>query len=139
MQRRIAETQVTVYLIQPGTPGEVKFNIFKRINTGGVPLSPQEIRHALNQGAAAEMLRELAKHPAFVRVAGGSLRDQRMTDRECVLRFLAFCLVPYVKYKTGNLDSFLSHLERCRRLLDEEGAAPAAGLADRFGEGRIRV
>jgi hypothetical protein len=75
MQRRIAETQVTVYLIQPGTPGEVKFNIFKRINTGGVPLSPQEIRHALNQGPAAVLLRSLAMHAVFLKVAGRSLRD----------------------------------------------------------------
>jgi Protein of unknown function DUF262 len=108
MQRRIEETQVTVNLIQPGTPPEVKFNIFKRINTGGLPLSPQEIRHALNQGAAAVMLQQLAGLDAFKRVAGRSIRNQRMTDRECVLRFLAFVLKPYTEYRSRDLDGFLN-------------------------------
>jgi uncharacterized protein with ParB-like and HNH nuclease domain len=107
-QRRITETQVTVYLIDKGTPSEVKFNIFKRINTGGLPLSAQEIRHALNQGKAAEMLARLANSDEFKRAIDNSIRDDRMADRECVLRFCAFTITPYTQYKSKEFDSFLN-------------------------------
>lgn len=123
MQRRILETQVVVYLIQPGTPPEVKFNIFKRINTGGLPLSPQEIRHALNQGEAADMLKRLAELPEFVQVAGQYVRGQRMTDRECALRFLAFILNPYENYVAPHLDLFLhKQMAALGKLSDQERA-----------------
>lgn len=107
-QRRIMETQVTVYLIERGTPSEVKFNIFKRINTGGLPLSAQEIRHALNQGKATEMLARLARSQQFKRAINDGIRDDRMADRECVLRFFAFTLTPYANYKAKEFDSFLN-------------------------------
>ena len=108
MQRRIEEAQVTVYLIQPGTPPEVKYNIFKRINTGGLPLSPQEIRHALNQGQSTELLKKLAETESFIKATDNGLRNQRMQDRECVLRFLSFLITPYREYKTQDLDGFLN-------------------------------
>lgn len=34
--RRIDETQLSLYLLLPGTPYNIKFNIFKRINTPGL-------------------------------------------------------------------------------------------------------
>jgi hypothetical protein len=107
-QRRIEETQVTVYLIEPSTPPEVKFNIFKRINTGGLPLSLQEIRHALNQGEATRFLKKLADSDEFKVATDESVRDERMGDREFVLRFLAFVLVPYTQYRSKDFDSFLN-------------------------------
>ena len=106
-QRRIAETQVTVYLIEKGTPDEVKFNIFKRINTGGLPLSAQEIRHALNQGEATKMLARLADSVEFKQAVDYGIRDDRMADRECVLRYLAFTITPYVRYDR-DFDGFLN-------------------------------
>ena len=108
MQRRITQTQVTVYLIEGGTPSAVKFNVFKRINTGWLPLSAQEIRHALNKGIAAEILAQLALSAEFKKAVDNSIRDDRMADRECVLRFFAFTLVPYIEYKSKEFDSFLN-------------------------------
>lgn len=109
LQRRIEETQVTVYLVEKGTPHNVKFNIFKRINTGGVPLSGQEIRHALNLGYATDVLERLAKSSPFLIATDNGVSPMRMTDRECVLRFLAFTLKDYTQYTARDeLDSFLN-------------------------------
>jgi hypothetical protein len=109
LKRRIRETNVTVYLVEAGTPAEVKFNIFRRINTGGLPLSPQEIRHALNQGKATRLLKELAEGKAFMEATAGSMSALRMSDRECVLRFLAFLLNPPENYSAlTEFDGFLS-------------------------------
>jgi Protein of unknown function DUF262 len=108
LQRRILETQVTVFLIQENTPPEVKFNIFKRINTGGLPLSSQEIRHALNQGKASILLQDLAEGAEFQTATHEGIRDDRMGDRECVLRVLAFMRTPYKDYRVKNIDAFLN-------------------------------
>ncbi|MBA3924255.1 MAG: DUF262 domain-containing protein [Nostocaceae cyanobacterium] len=108
-QRRILETQVTVYLIEKGTPVEVKYNIFQRINTGGVSLSKQELRHALNPGNALKFLAQLASLTEFKRVVNLSkTRIQRMEDREFVLGFLAFLLTSYRNYKAADRDAFLN-------------------------------
>jgi Protein of unknown function DUF262 len=109
-QRRISETQVIVYLIEKGTPPEVKFNIFKRINTGGLPLTPQEIRHALHQGKATKLLERLATNPDFLDATQNKISPERMVDREFVLRFLAFMITPIKEYKSVEFDSFLSEI-----------------------------
>ncbi|MFD0395065.1 DUF262 domain-containing protein [Streptomyces nogalater] len=46
LQIRLRETEVVVHVIRRGTPEPVMFNVFARINTGGEPLTRQEIRHA---------------------------------------------------------------------------------------------
>lgn len=120
LQRRILETQVTAYLIEKGTPPEVKFNIFKRINTGGLPLSAQEIRHALNQGKSTKLLQELAGAGEFKEATSNAIRDTRMADREFVLRFLAFATTPYAKYSSRDFDAFLNKkMEELNKMSDE--------------------
>ncbi len=107
-QRRILETQVIVYQIEQGTPANVKFNIFKRINTGGLPLSPQEIRHALNQGPVTKFLLRLATSDEFLSATANGVKDKRMTARELALRFLAFTITSYTEYDS-DLEAFLNN------------------------------
>ena len=108
-QRRVEETQVTVYLIEKGTPPEVKYNIFKRINTGGLPMSPQEIRHALNPGKATKFLAKLATSNEFEQVTNLSdSRKMRMEDREFILGSVAFMLTSYKNYQSETRDLFLT-------------------------------
>ena len=115
MQRRITETQLSCHVIETGTPPEVMFNVFKRINTAGKPLVGQEVRHALNPGPARGLLRELAESAEFLKATDGTVNPRRMADRECVLRFLAFRALGDGSYG-GKLDEFLmnamKHLNR---------------------------
>ncbi len=112
LQTRINETELVVHLIRAGTPEPVKFNIFARINTGGRPLTPQELRHALIPGRARLLLKELAENEAFLKATLRSVSPSRMADREMVLRFLAFRLRGPGDYRRGDLDAFLRQIMR---------------------------
>lgn len=133
LQRRITEFNVTVYILQKDTPDQVKYNIFSRINQGGLILEPQEMRHALHQGIAAELvadlvrgkdeldedgkIRERLNHDgqiikltktregeAFIKVTEGKIKSDRMIDRDFATRFVSFYLIPYTKYNYSQID-----------------------------------
>lgn len=106
LQTRIDETELIVHLIRSGTPEQVMFNIFARLNTGGRPLTSQELRHALIPGRARTLLRELAQCAEFLEATQGSVKPTRMADREMVLRFLAFRITDPKDYVTADLDAF---------------------------------
>ena len=107
MRRRIDETELVVNVIEPGTPPEVMFNVFLRINTGGLTLNGQEIRHALHPGPVRGYLKSLAESSEFIRATDKSVKPGRMADRECVLRFLAFYIEPWEKYDGNDLNGYL--------------------------------
>lgn len=129
MQRRISETQLVVNVIEPGTPPEVMFNIFRRINTGGMTLNGQEIRHALNPGLVRNYLKALAESEAFLDATDRSIKPHRMTDRECVLRFLAFYIEPWERYTTGSLEN---QLERAMKTINDMASEQVDAVAGAF-------
>jgi Protein of unknown function DUF262 len=136
LQKRIGRFNITVYLIENGTPEDVKFNLFRRVNTAGLTLSSQEIRHALNQGLPAELVADLARGSdilnedgvirtrtssngtnvlltateegiAFAKATNNKIVSTRMEDRDFITRFIAFYLIPYSEYQP-DLDTFLN-------------------------------
>lgn len=115
-------TQLQFYQLQPGTPPQAKFTIFSRLNTGGVTLTTQEIRHALFPGPGNDLLKQTAASPLFVEVTGGSVSSKRMEDREAVLRAYAFLVRGPQEYKTAEFDAFLN---------DSIGILNSSSTADR--------
>lgn len=106
-RRRISETQLVVNIIERGTPEEVMFNVFRRINTGGAPLNGQEIRHALHPGPVRGFLENLANSKEFRNATSHSIKPDRMVDRECILRFLAFHIDSWENYAANDMDGYL--------------------------------
>lgn len=105
-------TNITVNVIDPSSPFKLKYDIFRRINTGGQPLNAQEIRNCLASKPLRLALREMASLPIFKEATGWSVKDIRMESQELALRFILF----YRKYQTdqslgnysGNIDSELN-------------------------------
>ena len=102
--RRIDECPITMFQIMPGTPKEVKYSIFRRINTGGLVLNNQEIRNAMAQELERDFLKKLSGNDFLIKSIGDLSR--RMDDQELVLRFVAFSNHDFVTSKRS-IASFL--------------------------------
>ncbi|MFK0119501.1 DUF262 domain-containing protein [Streptomyces sp. NPDC090994] len=115
-KRRIYNTQIVTNVIDPTTPADVMYDIFKRINTGGTPLNAQEIRHCMSKKSSRTILRMMTTTVEFNAATNHMGGHIRMNDREMALRFAAFWLMGaegYAKYAA--MDSFL---QRTTTVLD---------------------
>ena len=113
-RRRLNAVQFVAHVIDPQTPYRVKFEIFRRINTGGSPLSAQEIRHCMSGARSRAFLKELAHDEGFSTATAGALTDHpRMADLEVVLRFVGFRLFTPDDYaRHGSFDEFLGFVTK---------------------------
>lgn len=109
-QRRISELEITANVIRANTPSAVKFNVFARLNQGGMPLNAQEIRNAIFPGEWRNELRRLAESEKFITATDGKVQTTRQQDMELVLRFIALWQLkpPYRRPGNQTLDEFLN-------------------------------
>ena len=120
--RIFENTQIVTYQIEAQTPKKVRYSIFNRLNTGGMPLNAQEIRQALNQQAkGVRFLIECAESDVFRNIV--SVPAKRMLDRELVLRFMSFKLSPNAtnEFPFNNMGEFLDEaMEKLDNIKDDE-------------------
>lgn len=82
------------------------YRVFLRLNTGSVPLAPQELRQALLPGPFIDFADDFALGSEQIKNALGIERpDRRMRDTELLVRYFAF--TQFLGRYTGNLKPFL--------------------------------
>jgi hypothetical protein len=97
---------IRTVVVRNWSDDEFLYLVFLRLNTGSVPLSPQELRQALHPGGFIDFIDEFSLDNAQLHKALGLDKpDFRMRDVELVLRFFAF--THFLSDYRGNLKDFL--------------------------------
>lgn len=105
----------------------VRYDLFERLNTGGVKLHPQEIRNCVFRGDLMDAIKELSASEDFRNVLRVPNNEQREAIyEECVLRFFAY----YSNYENfeHSVVGFLNDY------MEENADSVPRGLARRFRE-----
>ncbi|EJP74751.1 MULTISPECIES: DUF262 domain-containing protein [Campylobacter] len=105
-QNKINNSIIHATIIQADDPEDKNYHavyeVFERLNTGGIKLSPQEVRNCVADGDFRKRISELANNKDVKNFL--SISNKRKKDEEVVLRLIALCLRPY----SGNMKQFLN-------------------------------
>lgn len=112
-QLLIKRAKLDIKIILRESDDTAKFELFQRINTGGSPLTDQEIRNAMLVAGNAEFYRwleDLSQYQAFEDCATLSERAyEERFDLELVLRFVVLRAMPEEDLRgIGDLGEFLT-------------------------------
>ena len=77
---------VNIRQLAPKEDNTSVYHIFERLNTGGTPLRPQEIRNCVFRGEFASALKELNKDAHWRTILGRRQYDKHQRDVELILR-----------------------------------------------------
>lgn len=97
--RKIRQTQLMCFVIDYRSPAMLKYDLFRRLNTGGKALNDQEVRNCLSRPRLQKLLRDMVVSAEFVKATNSSVKDTRMVAQECALRFIYF----YDQYSDSNM------------------------------------
>ncbi|GII32309.1 DUF262 domain-containing protein [Planotetraspora mira] len=98
----------------------IQYDVFHRLNTGGISLNAQEVRNNAYRGPLNDLLNELSEHPQFHNALG--IHDKRessiwrqMRDVELVLRFFALQQANTHR-RMSNFDMLNEYMQRSAHL-----------------------
>lgn len=116
--RKFKFTQIMGFVIDYRSPSALKFDLFRRLNTGGKPLNRQEIRNCLSRNRLQTTLQKMTSCEEFLLATDYSVDNTRMTDQELALRFIYFFdqytdsnpIGSYSGRMDDELDNYIDHL-----------------------------
>lgn len=107
LQLQFYKRALSVTALSDKSDLDVRFDVFERLNRGGVALTAQEVRACIYQGKFNDLLRKLASTPNFetlIKLKKRQLQDG--TKEEVVLKFFAYLFDrPHFK---GEVTNFLN-------------------------------
>jgi uncharacterized protein with ParB-like and HNH nuclease domain len=80
---------VNIRQLSPVGESTSAYHIFERLNTGGTPLKPQEIRNCVFRGELNKKLREANKDKNWRKILGKKYSDKHQRDVELLLRIFS--------------------------------------------------
>ncbi len=106
------------------------YEIFNRLNTGGLNLSSQEIRGCLYNSAFYDQLYKLNTDRRWRKLLGKTEEDDKFKDVEIILRSFAL-LFNHDQY-TGAMIQFLNKFSKEAQQFDDKKISQCVGLFDKF-------
>lgn len=102
---------------KPDDTGSI-YEIFSRLNTGGLNLSPQEIRGCLYSSEFYDMLYSLNTDIKWRKLVGKDAEDDKFRDVEILLR--SFALLYDHQTYTGSMIQFLNRFSKKAQKFDDQ-------------------
>jgi hypothetical protein len=99
LQDKITSCIMRTITFKKESDSDLKFEVFERLNTGSVQLNDQELRNCIYRGRFNDLIIKLAEDEDFKYLLSLDKPDRRMNDVELVLRFCAFYINTYLKYR----------------------------------------
>lgn len=131
-QKRIIRNRaIRCLVISANSDSEIRFQVFERLNQGGVVLNAQEVRHCVLRGGLNDLLHKLTEETEWQQLFGLKSVHHRMNDCELILRFLALRSV--LPAYSPPLKSLLNEFMRLNRNPSSEELAQLRGAFESAG------
>ena len=114
-QFKLETTVLRATVVQQLSPDDDRsvYQIFERLNTGGVNLNPMEIRQSVSYGPFVQLLKDMNEIDEWRFIIGQPKTDKRLRDVELVLRVMA--LRDYYKEYDKPMKDFLNRYMEAKR------------------------
>lgn len=124
---KLETTVLRATIIQQLSPDDDTsvYQIFERLNTGGVNLNPMEIRQSVSFGPFVALIKDLNTTKSWRELLGMPKPDKRLRDVELILRILALFerRAEYEKPMKEFLNQYMEHKRRHLENYDGLGSA----------------